>query len=188
MLRLVCGQLADREDYFALAVRMNCGISLSINKNIVLHFNENWTTDDKWQFWCEFHGLIIPFGTIEHIIKIANGAYPSNPIPEACLADLFRNSVILQKQLTISLPFQLHSHQLIWEEKIIFDKEENRVAIGPKIQISFRQAKKWLASLYQWLLDTEKSFVLPSCTMNNIPLMQYHLPEGPLGIWNFVLP
>jgi hypothetical protein len=93
MLRLICGQLADREDYFALAVRMNCSISLSITKNIILHFNENWTTDDKWQFWCEYHGLIIPFGTMEHIIKISNGdAHPSNPIPETCLADLIRNS------------------------------------------------------------------------------------------------
>ena len=124
---------------------------------------------------------------MEHIIKIASGAHPSNPIPETCLADLIQNSVALQKQLTVSLPFQLHSHQLIWEEKIIFDKEETTVAIGPKIQISFRQAKKWLAILYQWLLDTEKSLALPSC-MKNIPLMQYHLPEGPLGIWNFVLP
>jgi hypothetical protein len=179
MLRLICGQLADREDYFALAVRMNCSISLSITKNIILHFNENWTTDDKWQFWCEYHGLIIPFGTMEHIIKISNGdAHPSNPIPETCLADLIRNSVTLQKQLTISLPFQLHGHQLIWEEKVIFDNEETTVAIGTKIQISFRQAKKWLASLYLWLLDTEKSLVLTNCTMNNnIPLMQYNLPK-----------
>lgn len=179
MFRHICGQLADREDYFSLAARMNCDVALSINKNIILHFNENWTTDSTWQFWYEHHGMIIPFGTIEHIIKIANGAYSSNPVPEACLSDLIRNSVALQIQLTISLPFQLYSQQLNWEEKIMYSNDENRVDIGPKIQISFLQAKKWLARHYQWLLDAEKSSVLSSSmNNNNTPLMQFHLPKG----------
>lgn len=185
MLRLLYKELANKEEYFKLAIRTECNIKMPISDDVVIYFDDNSSIDGNWRFWMDDGGLIIFFGTLEEM-KDIEGAYGRSDIPEKCLRKIISNLGLISEQMKTTLPELLYNHIINWEDRIPFESDASCVEIGPNAQISLKEAKRQLSSHYQLLMDYKE--YLDSSNAKNVSaltLMQYKIPSGENGIVHF---